>query len=164
MFDEKQKLMQIIDLGQEITEVQDVDLLLERILTVARRFVNADAGSIYVKEEGWLKFSYTQNETMQKKLPPGKKLIYSTFSIPVNNESIAGYVASTGEMLNIPDVYELPPEVSYSFNKGYDELSNYRTKSVLTLPLKTCRGEIVGVLQLINAKDDSGNILSFAKA
>ena len=164
MFDEKQKLMQIIDLGQEITEVQDVDLLLERILTVARRFVNADAGSIYVKEEGWLKFSYTQNETMQKKLPPGKKLIYSTFSIPVNNESIAGYVASTGEMLNIPDVYELPPEVSYSFNKGYDELSNYRTKSVLTLPLKTCRGEIVGVLQLINAKDDNENILPFAKA
>ncbi|MBI3593107.1 MAG: HD domain-containing protein [Nitrospirae bacterium] len=163
MFDEKQKLRQIIELGQEITRVRDIDLLLERILTVARQFVDADAGSIYIKEGNRLKFSYTQNETLQKKLPPGKKLIYSTFSIPVNNESIAGYVADAGEMLNILDVYKLPEGSPYLFNKEYDEISNYRTKSVLTFPLKTHRGEVIGVLQLINAMDEDGNIIPFAK-
>ncbi|MFO0752552.1 MAG: HD domain-containing protein [Thermodesulfovibrionales bacterium] len=162
MLDEKQKLTHIIDLGHEIARVHDVDLLLERILTVARRFVNADAGSIYIKEGNRLKFSYTQNETMQKKLPEGQKLLYSTFSIPIDNESIAGYVAGTGRMLNIPDVYELPEGVPYSFNKGYDELSRYRTKSVLTFPLTNNRGEVIGVLQLINAMDGEGNILPFA--
>ncbi|MBZ0156143.1 MAG: HD domain-containing protein [Alphaproteobacteria bacterium] len=163
MLDEKQKLTHIINLGHEIARVNDVDLLLERILTVARRFVNADAGSIYVKEDNRLKFSHTQNETMQKKLPAGQKLIYSTFSIPIDNESIAGYVASTGRMLNIPDVYELPEGVSYSFNKGYDAISRYRTKSVLTFPLTNNRGEVIGVLQLINAMDGEGNILPFAR-
>lgn len=163
MLDEKQKLFQIIDLGHEIAQVKDVDILLERILAVARRFVNADAGSIYIKEDSRLKFSYTQNDTLQKKLPAGHKLIYSTFSIPVNNESIAGYVAGSGTMLNIEDVYKLPDNVPYSFNREYDDISYYRTRSVLTFPLVTNRDQVIGVLQLINAKDRNDNILPFAK-
>ena len=163
MLDEKQKLFQIIDLGHEIAQVKDVDILLERILTIARQFVNADAGSIYIKEDNRLKFSYTQNDTLQNKLPTGHKLIYSTFSIPVNNESISGYVAGNGTMLNIEDVYKIPDNVPYSFNKGCDEISGYRTKSMLTFPMTTTRDQVIGVLQLINAKDRDGNILPFAK-
>ena len=163
MLNEKEKLEQIINLGFEITQVKDVDILLERILTLAREFVNADAGSIYIKENSKLKFSYTQNETLQKKLPQGKKLIYSTFSVPIDNKSISGYVASTGEMLNILNVYNLPGNVSYSFDKSFDKISNYHTQSVLTFPLKTNRGDIVGVLQLINAQDNDGNVIPFAK-
>lgn len=163
MLDEKQKLRQIIDLGHEIAMVNDVDVLLERILTVARQFTNADAGSIYIKEDSHLRFSYTQNETLLKKLPQGQKLIYSTFSIPVNNESIAGYVAGTGEMVNIPDVYHLPDGVPYSFKKEYDEIAGYRTKSVLTFPLKANRGRTIGILQLINAGGGDGNVLPFSK-
>ena len=163
MLDEKQKLFQIIDLGHEIAEVKDVDILLERILAIARRFVNADAGSIYIKEDSRLKFSYTQNDTLQKKLPAGRKLIYSTFSIPVNNESIAGYVAGSGTMLNIEDVYKLPDNVPYSFNREYDDISDYRTKSMLTFPMITTRDQVIGVLQLINAKDRNGDILPFSK-
>ncbi len=163
MLDEKQKLRQIIDLGHEIASVNDVDVLLERILTVARQFSCADAGSIYIKEGNRLKFSYTQNNTLQEKLPSGQKLIYSTFSIPINNESISGYVAGTGETVNIPDVYELPAGVPYSFNKEYDEISSYRTKSVLTFPLKNNHGETIGVLQLINAMDSEGNIMPFSR-
>ena len=163
MLDEKQKLRQIIDLGQEIARVNDLDVLLERILTVARRFVNADAGSIYIKEDNKLRFSYTQNETLQKRLPPGQKLIYSTFSTPINNESISGYVAGNGEMLNIPDVYELREDVPYSFNKKYDEVSHYQTRSVLTFPLKNHRNDVMGVMQLINAMDESNNVAPFSK-
>ena len=163
MLNEKEKLEQIINLGFEITQVKDVDILLERILTLAREFVNADAGSIHIKENSKLKFSYTQNETLQKKLPHGKKLIYSIFSVPIDNKSISGYVASTGEMLNILNVYNLPGNVSYSFDKSFDKISNYHTQSVLTFPLKTNRGDIVGVLQLINAQDNDGNVIPFAK-
>ena len=99
MLSEKQKLAEIMKLGVEITEVKDVDVLLERILREARTLVDADAGSIYIKEGDNLKFSYTQNNTLHKRLPPGKKLIYSTFSIPINNQSISGYVANTDEGL-----------------------------------------------------------------
>lgn len=162
MLDESVKLKQIINLGLEIARFKDVDLLLERILTLAREFVSAEAGSIYIKEENRLKFSYTQNDFFQKKLSPGKKLIYSTFSIPINSESIAGHVAGAGGMLNIEDVYSLPHGAPFSFDKEYDELAGYRTKSVLTFPLKTGRGGIIGVLQLINARP-GGVVKAFAK-
>ena len=72
----KQKLNTAMRLGVELTEVKDVDVVLERILF-------ADAGSIYIKETGKLKYSYTQNDTQQKKLLPSKKLIFATFSIPI---------------------------------------------------------------------------------
>ena len=163
MLTEKQKLNMVMKLGVELTEVKDVDVLLERILREARNLVTADAGSIYIKEGEKLKFSYTQNETQQKKLPLGKKLIYSTFSIPINNQSIAGYVANTGETINIPDVYKLKSGLPFSFNKSYDDLSGYRTQSMLTFPLKTNRGDTIGVLQLINGKDLKGKVVPFSK-
>jgi len=163
MLNDKQKINKIMKLGVELTEVKDVDVLLERILYEARRLVNADAGSIYVKEGDKLKFSYTQNDTQQKNLPPGKKLIYSIFSIPINNQSIAGYVANTGETLNIHDVYKLSTGQPFSFNRSYDDLSGYRTQSMLTFPLKTNRGDTIGVLQLINGKDANGKVIPFWK-
>jgi HD-GYP domain-containing protein (c-di-GMP phosphodiesterase class II) len=163
MLSEKQKLAKMMKLGVEITEVKDVDVLLERILREARQLVSADAGSIYIKEGDKLKFSYSQNDTLQKRLPPGKKLIYSTFSIPINNQTISGYVANTGEALNIRDAYGLQSRLPYSFNKHYDELSGYRTQSMLTFPLKTNRGDTIGVLQLINGKDAKGKVVPFWK-
>src|SRR5574340_1438335 len=141
MFDEKQKINQIISLSQEIATVNDLDMLLEHILTLSCQFANADAGSIYITEGNRLKFSHTLNHTLQKRLQPGQKLIYSTFTTPVDNESICGCVAGTGEMLNIPDVYELDEKVTYAFNKSFDNLSQYRTNSMLTFPLKSPSGE-----------------------
>ncbi|MDH4162821.1 MAG: GAF domain-containing protein [Nitrospirota bacterium] len=163
MLTEKQKFSKIITLGIEITQVKDLDVLLERILREARHLVNADAGTIYVKEEDKLKFSYTHNDTLQKRLPPGKKLIYSTFSLPINNQTIAGYVANTGDMLNLQDVYKLPTTLPFSFNRKFDDLSGYRTQSMLTFPLRTNRGDIVGVLQLINEKSSRGKVVPFSK-
>jgi HD-GYP domain-containing protein (c-di-GMP phosphodiesterase class II) len=160
---EKRKLNTIIKLGVALAEVKDVDVLLERILHEARILVNADAGSIYIKEGDKLKFSYTQNHTLQQRLLPGKKLIYSTFSVPINNQTISGYVANTGEAVNIPDAYKLRSGLPFSFNKSYDDLSGYRTQSMLTFPLKTNRGDTIGVLQLINAKGAAGKVVPFSK-
>ena len=131
-------LKQILEMNQTIEQVRDVDVLLEKILMVARKLANADAGSIYVvKEEGRLEFNHTQNDTLQKELGPDKKLMYNTFTVPINHKSISGYVASTGEALNIPDVYLLSKEdVPYSFDPSYDLRSHYLTRSMLTLPLK----------------------------
>jgi HD-GYP domain-containing protein (c-di-GMP phosphodiesterase class II) len=147
------RLQRIIDLGLEISRINDIDLLLEKILFEARSFTRADAGSIYIREDDRLHFSYTQNDTLQKNLPPGKKLIYSTFTIPIDHRSIAGHVAATGEAINIPDVYQLSDTTPYSFDRSYDDIAGYRTRSMLTFPLKTVRGEITGVLQLINARN-----------
>src|SRR4030065_823417 len=106
MLDEKQKINQIISLSQEITRVNDLDILLEHILNVSCQFANADAGSIYIMEGNYLKFSYTLNKTLQKRLQPGQKLIYSTFTTPVDNDSICGYVAGSGNKLIIPVFYK----------------------------------------------------------
>lgn len=157
------KLRKIIDFGFELSHIKDIDLLLEKVLGEARIFTNCDAGSIYVREGQNLKFSYAQNDTMQRQLPPGKKLPYSSFTVPINNNSIAGYVAANGSILNIPDVYEVVGDLfPFSFNRSYDDLTGYRTCSMLTIPLKNFRGDIIGVLQLINAMDSHNEVKPFA--
>lgn len=162
MVSQEEKLRKIIDLGFEISQIKDIDLLLEKVLHEARGFTNCDAGSIYVREEEKLIFRYAQNDTMQRQLPPGRKLPYSTFSVPISNSSIAGYVASNGAILNITDVYELSSDYPFSFNRSYDDLTGYRTRSMLTIPLQNFRGEIIGILQLINAMDSQEQPVPFA--
>ncbi len=162
MASQEEKLRKIIDLGFEISQIKDIDLLLEKILREARGFTNCDAGSIYVREGNKLIFRYAQNDTMQRQLPPGKKLPYSTFSIPISNSSIAGYVASNGSILNIADVYEVNSNFPFSFNRSYDDLTGYRTCSMLTIPLQNFRGDVIGILQLINALDSQGDAFPFA--
>jgi len=161
MMTEREKIDLITRISLDINEVKDIDILLERILTNVRRFFNADAGSIYIKEGDSLKFSYSQNNTLQKRLPPGKKLIYNTFSIPINNNSIAGYVAKNREMVAIPDTYNLDDSVPYTFDSHIDEISDYRTCSMLTVPITNQRGDVIGVMQVINSQDDEGNIIPF---
>ncbi len=162
MLSEKEKLETLTRLGIDLNQVQDLDLLMERILTEARRFVNADAGSIYIRSRNQLHFSYTQNDTLQQRLCPGEKLIYSTFSIPVDKKSIAGYAAATGELLNLPDVYRIDPALPYGFSDRFDRASHYHTGSMLTIPLKNSKGDVLGVLQILNAQNESGMIVPFS--
>ncbi len=160
---EQERLKNLILLSNEISEVKDLDVLMERILKSARDFVNCDAGSIYIKQGDKLLFSYTQNDTLSSRLNPSEKLIYTTFTVPINNQSICGYVASTGETLNIEDTYKLPDSLPFSFDKSFDESADYETHSILTVPLKTSVGKIIGVLQLINTIDESGKVTYFKK-
>lgn len=164
MANEKEKFEALARVSMDLVRVQDLDMTMEHILTEARRFVNADAGSIYImdRKQGVLQFSHTQNDTLQHRLPKGKKLIYSYFTLPVNEQTIAGYVASTGQLMNIEDVYRIDPQRPYAFNAKFDKLSDYRTVSMLTLPLANNRGRILGVLQVINAKNEAGDIIPFS--
>jgi HD-GYP domain-containing protein (c-di-GMP phosphodiesterase class II) len=159
---ENEKLDTLTHLVIELNQVSDLDILMEHILTQARRFVNADAGSIYIVQKDTLQFTYTQNDTLQKRLRSGEKLIYSTFSLPINEQSIAGYVAATSRPLNLPDVYRLEPTRPYQFGKEFDQKSNYNTKSVLTIPLKAANGDLLGILQIINAQDAQNRVIPFS--
>lgn len=163
MLSEQEKLDSLTRLGIELSQINDLDILMERVLTRARQFVNADAGSIYIRQNDWLHFSYTQNDSLQKQLPKGEKLVYSTFKIPIDTKSIAGYVAATGRTLNIEDVYRLEATLPYSFSKQFDETTGYKTQSVLTIPLETSNRTILGILQIINCQDEGGNILAFSQ-
>jgi HD-GYP domain-containing protein (c-di-GMP phosphodiesterase class II) len=161
MIHQESKLKKILNVGLEISQIKDIDLLLEKILGEARAFSNCDAGSIYIREGDCLRFSYAQNDTLQRQLPPGRKLPYSTFSIPISSTSIAGYVAANGAILNIPDVYDIEASYPFSFNRSYDSITGYRTCSMLTIPLNNFRSEVIGVLQLINAMDSGGRPVPF---
>lgn len=160
---EKQKLEVLTTLGTELNQVKDLDILMEHILTEARRVVNADAGSIYIRDQDQLRFTYTQNATLQERLPQGAKLIYNIFTIPADKSSIAGYSAVTGQALNIRDVYRLESEVPYRFDHRFDETAGYKTHSVLVVPLKTMRQDVIGVLQVINAQNEQRNIVPFSE-
>lgn len=161
MLSEKEKLNRLMMLGIELNQVHDLDILMEQILTEARVFVNADAGSIYIRDGNFLDFTYTQNDTLQKRLGKGEKLIYSTFRMPIDEKSIAGYVAATGRPLNIPDAYEIEATQPYHFSKNFDETSDYKTRSILTIALKATNNKILGILQIINAREETEQVTSF---
>jgi HD-GYP domain-containing protein (c-di-GMP phosphodiesterase class II) len=163
-------LNSLIKLDSELGKIQDLDLLLERILYEARKVVHADSGSIYVKqpveENGVtiekLHFRYSQNDTIQKTLPPGQKMIYSIFTLAINEKSISGYCALTGEIVNVPNMYDIPADAPYSFNSSFDTLSGYKTISSLTFPLINVDGRLLGVIQVLNKMDEQGKVVPFS--
>ncbi len=148
---------------QELSLHKDLDSLLDQILYHARKFTNADAGSLFLLENKHLKFSYVQNETLFKNENDRalKNILYSNHEIPLDSKSIAGYCALHGETLDIPDVYALPPDTPYCFNKNFDRLSSYHTGSVLTVPMKIAADKVVGAIQVLNSLNESGKVVPF---
>lgn len=162
MLNEKERIDLIARISLDINEVKDLDMLLERTLTNVRKFFNAEAGSIYLKQGDDITFTYAQNDVLQKRAGTNRKLIYSTFSLPVSNHSIAGYVAKNSESLNIPNVYEMSGSEPYHFDASFDKLAKYRTCSMLTVPMTNQQHQVIGVMQIINAKDSSETIIPFS--
>lgn len=151
-------LHELTRIGVALSTERDLLTLLELILTQARRIASADAGSLYLVErddEGHplqLRFKLAQNHTLPD-------LPFRESVIPIDPASIAGYVAANGEPLIIPDVYLLGDEVPYKVNRSFDEMVGYRTKSMLVLPMRSHRDEVIGVVQLINRKRDPAAML-----
>jgi len=147
------ELAELGAIGVALTTERDLGKLLGLILSHARHVTESDAGSLYLVERDesgapcWLRFAHSQNHS-RPSLP------FSSYAVPVDHSSLAGYAASTGEPLVIGDAYLLPDGVVYRQNRSFDETFGYRTKSMLVLPMKTHRNEIIGVLQLINRKRD----------
>lgn len=163
MLSEQEKLERIATLGIDLNQVNDLDILMEKILTEARRFANADGGSIYIRENDMLHFTYTQNDTLESRLPEGEKFIYSTFSMKINKNSLTGYVAAVGHPLNLPDVYNIDTSLPYHFDKSFDRNNQYTTRSALTIPMQNPSGDVIGVLQIINPQDEAKRIIPFSE-
>jgi response regulator RpfG family c-di-GMP phosphodiesterase len=131
------------------------------VLTEARQFLGADAGTIYLAARGYLYFSFVQNDTLFRGQTKDK-YIPSGAALAIDKSSLAGYVAKTGETILIDDVYHIQSTVSYAFNPAFDQKTSYRTRSIICVPLKTRDNEIVGVLQLINAKNEKNEVVAFS--
>ncbi len=129
---------------------------LSLVLSKARLLTQSDAGSVYLidreDEIPYIYFAVSQNSSY-----PEKSLDH--FAVPLNKESLVGYVAITGEALNIPDVANLPPNAPYCHNKTIESDIDYTSRSILTLPICSCMGEIVGVIQLINRKTNPDTVI-----
>jgi HD-GYP domain-containing protein (c-di-GMP phosphodiesterase class II) len=142
---------QLNEIGVALSAERDRGALLKLILQKCREITHSDAGSLYLVEEDEsgerrLRFSITQNDSMQ--------FPFNEFFLSIDRTSLAGYVALTGEEIALDDVYEIPTSLPFRFNRGLDEESGYRCRSILVVPMRAPKGEITGVVQLINCKRD----------
>lgn len=154
-----QRLKELNKIGIALSTERDPVRLLNMILRKSREVTWADAGSLYlVEDEGegrrTLRFKISQNDSLP--------VNYEEFVMPITKDSISGYVAISGEPLNIPDVYQIGDDHEYGFNRNLDESTGYRTISMLTVPLKNHNDEIIGIIQLINRKRSGAVHLSRA--
>jgi HD-GYP domain-containing protein (c-di-GMP phosphodiesterase class II) len=151
----------LLDIGIALSSGNKIEKVLELILKQARVITNADAGSIYFYENDKLNFKIMQNDTIElEKNYFGTKDLLPAVS--VTRENVVGYSVITDKLVNIEDVYN-DNEFDFSGPKKYDKLTGYKTTSMLVIPLKNIDEEVIGVLQLINARDDQGNTIPFAK-
>jgi len=155
-------LKQLIQIGIALSSERDLSALLERIVAEARRFTSAEGGTLFLREGESLRFAVVQNDALARRL--GEREVRRRLAaepLMVASPSLAGYVASTGETVSLPDAYAVPPERPYKFNALFDERMEYRTRSVLSVPLREPAGDVIGVLQLINARDEAGRTVAF---
>lgn len=149
----RQRMTQLSEIALSLSTQMEFGELLQTILLEARRLAGCDAGSLYLvdaaDDDSALVFKLAQNDSVE--VPFVEK------RLPMTAESLAGYVAVSGEELDIPDVYDLPQSAPYSFNRSFDEEMNYRTRSVLALPMRDHHGQVVGVLQFINRLDPTAD-------
>ena len=152
-------ILKIID---ELNTLKDVDTILDRILSESRRLSNADAGSIFLIPEDELVFSYVQNDTLFDH-ESGRAALYQDLKVPITHDSIVGHTALTRKPVAINDAYNLPADVPFKFNTSFDKENGYKTTSILAIPLLTMEDRMLGVMQLINAKDKDQNTIPFSK-
>jgi HD-GYP domain-containing protein (c-di-GMP phosphodiesterase class II) len=169
------ELEELNRVGIALSETHDVERLLALILSKAREITGADAGSLYLVEQPGgsangsapnagnggektrqLRFRLTQNDSVQ--------FPYTEHTLPITESSMAGCCALHGEVIELADAYRIPKSRPFQFNSSFDEEAGYRTRSLITLPMKNGKGEVLGVLQLINCKRNPKARLTDANA
>jgi HD-GYP domain-containing protein (c-di-GMP phosphodiesterase class II) len=140
---------QLLAIGTALSSSNDLGELLNLILSKSREITCSDAGSVYLIDRSdatpKLLFKVAQNDSIAS-------YSFQEFAVPLTHKSLAGYVALTGECLNLPDAYYLPEDVPYELDRSFDTTIPYRTCSVLVLPMQDHDREVIGVIQLINRK------------
>ncbi len=159
----------ILPMGIALSTETDFDKLAQRILVEAKGICNADAGTLYMRtNDNTLRFAIVITESLNIHLggTSGNPVnfaplpLYDRATGAPNIHNVASYVALNGKSINIPDIYQADG-FDFSSTKVFDKQNNYRSVSSLTVPLKDNKGEVIGVLQLLNALDSEGNIVPF---
>jgi HD-GYP domain-containing protein (c-di-GMP phosphodiesterase class II) len=137
------------EIGHALSAIPDRVSLLHAVLFQTRRVVKADGGSLYlVRDDDHLVFGAAQNDTVDFE--------QVTTPIPIDDTSLAGYVANHGVVQVIDDAYDLPPGAPYAFNTEFDQRCGYCTRTMLTVPMRDRHGRIIAVVSLINRKPRFG--------
>jgi HD-GYP domain-containing protein (c-di-GMP phosphodiesterase class II) len=138
----------LVEIGIALSAQTDPQKLLETILTRARKLTAADAGSLYLvtppESPDALAFVLAQNDSV--------RFEFRETVLPLEHPSIAGFVARTGEVVQVAEAREIPSGAPYRFDPEFDERIGYKTRSILAVPMATPDGRTIGVLQLINRK------------
>jgi HD-GYP domain-containing protein (c-di-GMP phosphodiesterase class II) len=155
------------EVGVALSQEKDINRLLEIILTAATKITNADGGALYRLIDGHLKFEIVLNTTLDIRLGGTSGLPIPFPSLPLrnadgsaNNAMISTYAANNDESVNIADAY-VAEGFDFSGTRNFDKHTGYRSTSFLAIPMKDHEGEIIGVLQLLNALDVNGNVVAF---
>ncbi len=141
----------LINIGRALSTEKDIDVLFRMILERSMKITGADAGTIYILEAGGdngTQMRVKYSETFSRAID------FEESVIPLSPATICGYVALTGMVLNIPDVTRLGADSPVTYNPRYDREHNYRTKSMLVVPMRNHSGAVIGVIQLINSKEN----------
>jgi diguanylate cyclase (GGDEF)-like protein len=157
-------LKQLIQIGIALTSERELSTLLERIVAEARRFTNAEGGTLFLRSGDELRFAVAQNEVLARRMGDREmRRFFLSQPLSLTEPSLAGYVTLTGQSISLPDAYEVASSQPYVFNRSIDERLAYQTGSVLVVPLQEPNGEVIGVLQLLNARDEAGKVVPFDK-
>ena len=145
----RERMAEVNRIGIALSSERDMDTLQDLILHSCRQITNADAATLYLVEESedghrMLRFAWSQTHSVD--------VPFSTFKMPLIEKSIAGFTVLSGRAQVVEDAYNLPVDVPFGFNGSFDEQHGYRTRSMLCVPMRNHDGEIVGAIQLINAK------------
>ncbi|MBC8333918.1 MAG: GAF domain-containing protein [Anaerolineales bacterium] len=148
----------VIPIGVELSTEEDFGRLLEKMLLEAKSFCNANSGSLYLIKDKQLEYAVVRNDMLDISMggKSGKEISLPSLSLydettgEPNHNNIATYAALTGETVNIVDAYK-DDEFDFSDTKDFDERTGYASVSFLTIPLKDSEGNILGVLELVNA-------------
>ena len=152
----------ILEMTRSLHSLKSLDLILDRILFEARKLTRADAGSIYLLKGQSLSFCNFHNDTLSEKHDQ-ETVRYANMSIAINSSTIVGHCALTRQPVMVQDAYNISEDAPYVFNPTFDKKNDYKTISVLTVPLLSAREKLVGVIQLINALDGQGHVTTFTE-
>lgn len=162
MIDTVKLLYRLNKIGIALSAMKDLNTFFDYILKEARIFTSCDSGTLYTVHGDKLELTVSQNQTFSERM--GSKVINTNYineMMSISNSSIAGYVTLTGQTVNISDAYHIDKKYPFKHNKSFDKKSNYKTVSILTVPMKEPSEKIIGVLQLINRFDKKKNIVPF---
>lgn len=148
---ELQTIQALNEIGYALSAESSRASLLDTVLTQARTVLRADGGSIYLVDGETVRFTTSQNDTIPFRA--------SRKELPLDDASLAGFVASRRTALNIPDIRALPHDAPYRPNLSFDQETGYRTRSMLLVPMCDREGDVIGVLALVNRKPEAGRPL-----